>query len=69
MDAKHDDFFYVFGIVDDAFDRGRHWYRVRWWGWGAEDDTWEPTKNVTAETLANYRDALAAVGKRLDEAK
>lgn len=67
MAATEEDRFWVFGIVDDAVLRGRRMYRVRWWGWGEEDDTWEPAVNLTAATLAEYASALREAGLQLDK--
>lgn len=29
-------------IIDDEMRSGKKYYRIRWKGWGAKDDTWEP---------------------------
>ena len=33
--------YYVEKIVDHGYRRGKKMYRVRWKGWGPDDDTWE----------------------------
>lgn len=29
-------------IIDDEMRSGKKFYRIRWKGWSAKDDTWEP---------------------------
>ena len=47
--------FWVSQIQDFKVERGgRILYRVRWWGYGADEDTWEPAENLDYEPLT-YR--------------
>lgn len=36
------DEYFVYKILDTRRKNGRRQYLIRWWGYGAEDDTWEP---------------------------
>ena len=43
------------------------WYLIRWKGWGAEDDTWEPSEHITCaddNLLAELRAAQVPAAKR-----
>ncbi|KYK55898.1 hypothetical protein DCS_07863 [Drechmeria coniospora] len=48
----------VEGIIDDCIeaDTLRHYYLIKWKGWGTKHNTWEPKRNLVkcAEFLQNY---------------
>lgn len=60
------DVYWARGIVDDIVREGRRLYRVRWWGYLAEADTWEPAEHLKQVQLDDYMAALQALGKHLD---
>lgn len=38
-------------IVDDELRNGKKFYRIRWKGWGAKDDTWEPKSSLSCPDI------------------
>lgn len=45
-------------IVDEEMRNGKKYYRVRWKGWGAKNDTWEPKNSLhCADKLKEYEDS------------
>ncbi len=42
------DIFHVDRIVDEKLETGLKLYRVRWIGYAASEDTWEPSSNISA---------------------
>jgi len=40
------DFFEVEDIIDKRYEKGKPFYRVRWYGFTAKQDTWEPLENL-----------------------
>jgi hypothetical protein len=58
--------YFVYQLVDDIWDTdGEHYYRVRWWGWKPNDDTWELKEDLTDDLISQYREALKQ--ERLEE--
>ena len=49
--ASGDDFYEIQSIVDHKGRSGNYKYRVRWKGYNAKDDTWEPAENFNDRTL------------------
>ncbi len=45
-------------LMDRRVVRGQEQYLVRWKGYGAHEDTWEPTSNLTnaQDKLRDFRD-------------
>lgn len=41
----------VLKVVDDEMRGGKKYYRIRWKGWGAKDDTWEPKSSLSCPEL------------------
>lgn len=41
----------VLKIVDDEMRSGKKFYRIRWKGWGAKDDTWEPKTSLSCPEI------------------
>ena len=46
-------------IVDVRVRKKRKEYRVRWEGWVAKDDTWEPAKDILDRSLIDDFEALS----------
>lgn len=42
------DIFYVDRIVEETTNKGITMYKVRWMGYSASEDTWEPASNISA---------------------
>jgi hypothetical protein len=42
------DIFYVDKIVEEKMNKGIKTYKVRWMGYSASEDTWEPASNISA---------------------
>ncbi|XP_031635904.1 M-phase phosphoprotein 8-like [Contarinia nasturtii] len=38
-------------IIDDELRNGKKYYRIRWKGWGAKDDTWEPKSSLSCPEI------------------
>ncbi|KAK3577828.1 hypothetical protein CHS0354_000222 [Potamilus streckersoni] len=45
-EGETDDSFEVDKIVGKSVINGEVRYKIRWWGYGPEDDTWEPLQNM-----------------------
>ena len=46
------------GLVDAGVDdQGNELYKVRWAGYGPEDDTWEPSENLPHALIHEYKQA------------
>lgn len=43
--------FEVQKIVDDEIRAGKKFYRIRWKGWSAKDDTWEPKTSLSCPEI------------------
>ena len=43
--TPHSDTYVVEKILDHRINNGRHEWKVRWRGYGEEDDTWEPASS------------------------
>ena len=52
-------------ILDTMIEQGEKFYKVRWKGYSAADDTWEPASNLAGcdEAIAKFK-AKKEVGKR-----
>ncbi|XP_078735834.1 uncharacterized protein LOC144949695 isoform X1 [Lampetra fluviatilis] len=57
QETNSDDEFEVEAILDWRVRRGRAEYLVKWSGYGAEENTWEPPENLAncPELLSNFR--------------
>lgn len=50
--------FEVQKIIDDEMRGGKKYYRIRWKGWSAKDDTWEPKTSLSCpEIIKAYESA------------
>ena len=49
--ASGEDFYEIQSIVDHKGKSGNYKYRVRWKGYNAKDDTWEPAEHFNDRTL------------------
>merc|ERR1739838_998652 len=50
-----DEVYEVQDIVDDKIENGEKYYLIRWKGFAADDDTWEPISNLECpDNIANY---------------
>jgi hypothetical protein len=49
--GKSPDIFYVDRVVDEKIENGSKTYRVRWVGYSANDDTWEPASHISARVI------------------
>lgn len=38
-------------IIDDEIRNGKKYYRIRWKGWSAKDDTWEPKSSLNCPDI------------------
>lgn len=46
-------------IVAHKKEHGKYYYKIRWKGYGPEDDTWEPSDNIhNTVSIANYWERL-----------
>lgn len=43
--------FEVQKIIDDEIRSGKKYYRIRWKGWSAKDDTWEPKSSLSCPEI------------------
>lgn len=60
-DSTDDDSEYeVEAIRDYSFEKGEHWYLVKWKNWPEETNTWEPKRNLkgSSEMLKEYHEEL-----------
>ena len=56
--TRTDQEYEIGGIVDAGVDEdGREVYRVRWAGYGPEEDTWEPAANLLKTLVREYKRA------------
>jgi chromobox protein 5 len=51
---KDDPTWTVSAILDHKTSSGKHLYRVRWLGFAASDDTWEPEQNFSKDLIKQY---------------
>jgi len=49
--GKSPDIFFVDRVVDEKMENDLKTYRVRWVGYSASDDTWEPASNISARVI------------------
>lgn len=49
--AKGNKEYEVQKIIDDDMRGGKKYYRIRWKGWTAKDDTWEPKASLSCPEL------------------
>lgn len=47
----------VLKIIDDELRNGKKYYRIRWKGWGAKDDTWEPKSSLSCPEIIKAYEA------------
>merc|ERR1711935_1051896 len=54
-EESHDEVYEVQDIIDDKIENGDKYYLIRWKGFAADDDTWEPISNLECPgNIANY---------------
>lgn len=41
-------------IVNHAFENGSYFFRVRWYGYISDDDTWKPTEHLPRNHIVTY---------------
>lgn len=48
-----------------------HWYQVKWKGWSAKNNTWEPKKNLAScqDLIDNFEEAEAESAEKLKQLK
>ena len=49
------DLYVVERIIDHKIRNGKHVWRVRWRGYGSEDDTWEPATSFVGFAHQDWR--------------
>lgn len=55
--------FVVDRLLDKRTSRRRVEYLVRWFGYGPEDDTWEPARNIDSDLIADFEARHPAAGQ------
>ena len=56
-------------IIDHRTSNGKTKYKVRWQGFGSNDDTWEPEENLknAKEAIKDYKSTLKAIENKEEE--
>lgn len=49
--SKPNEVYEVLKVIDDEMRGGKKYYRIRWKGWSAKDDTWEPKASLSCPEL------------------
>ena len=52
-------------ILDHKIDRGKHFWKVRWKGYGPEEDSWEPASSFLGHVQEDWRKWNSAHGLNL----
>lgn len=62
---KADNIFFIKEIKAEKRDEGgTKMYLVSWEGFGADEDTWEYSGNISREAMKAYKDGLSATSRR-----
>lgn len=65
MPGKKQQLYAVDDILSCKRVQGKFYYRIRWSGYGAADDTWEGRECFTAGSLSHFRPRMQALEQLL----
>lgn len=67
-DKKVDNVFAVEKLIKTKQEKGKTFYLVKWKGWSARHNTWEPEENILDEALlADYNERQAKIAQKKAE--